>query len=75
MSAMGRGRREGRREPAEIDRSAPLAEVLELLAGESAASRTFLGGLVLGALVGAALAGGSIVRGRRTGLGRRTQRR
>jgi hypothetical protein len=45
----------------------PLAEVLELLAGESATSRAFLGGVVLGALVGAALAGASLVRDRTTG--------
>ena len=75
MSATGRGSREGRKEPVEIDLPAPLAEILELLTGESAASRTFLGGLALGALVGAALAGGSIVRGHRLGLGRRTPRR
>lgn len=36
---------------------ARLTELAELLGGESTRSRTFLGGLVLGALAGAALAG------------------
>jgi hypothetical protein len=45
-----------------------LADLAELLGGESARSRKFLGGLVIGALVGAAVAGGSLVR-RRTGGG------
>ena len=40
---------------------------LELLAGESATSRTFLGGLVVGAFVGAAVAGASLVRSRTSG--------
>jgi hypothetical protein len=41
-----------------------LADVAELLGGESARSRRFLGGLIVGALVGAALAGGSLRRRR-----------
>ena len=36
---------------------ARLTELAELLGGESARSRKFLGGLVIGALVGAAVAG------------------
>lgn len=70
MSAGRRVAAKPRAEVADTDLPAPLAEVLELLAGESAASRTFIGGLVLGALVGAALAGGTLVRrgtGRETG--------
>jgi hypothetical protein len=39
---------------------ANLAELAELLKGESAGSRRFLGGLALGALVGAAIAGSTI---------------
>jgi hypothetical protein len=41
-----------------------LADLAELLAGETPRSRRFLGGLVVGALVGAALAGGSLLRRR-----------
>ena len=46
-----------------------LADLAELLGGESPRSRRFLGGLAIGGLVGAALAGGSLLRrrGRRTG--------
>lgn len=72
MSAGRRVAAKPRAEVADTDLPAPLAEVLELLAGESAASRTFIGGLVLGALVGAALAGGTLVRratGREPGTG------
>jgi hypothetical protein len=50
-----------------------LADLAELFGGESARSRKFLGGLVIGALVGAAVAGGSLVR-RRTGGGGATGR-
>ncbi len=71
MSQTARRRRDGRGEPAGAEPPAPLAEVLELLAGESAASRAFLGGVMLGALVGAALAGTSFLRNR--GPGRRTR--
>ncbi len=39
---------------------ASLADLAELLDGESAGSRRFLGGLALGALVGAAIAGSTI---------------
>ena len=39
---------------------ASLAELAELLNGESAGSKRFLGGLALGALVGAAIAGSTI---------------
>jgi hypothetical protein len=39
-----------------------LADLAELLGGESPRSRRFLGGLVVGALVGAAVAGGSLLR-------------
>ena len=45
-----------------------LADLAELLGGESARSRRFLGGLVVGALVGAAVAGGTLFR-RRTRSG------
>jgi hypothetical protein len=46
-----------------------LADVAELLGGETGSSRRFLGGLVAGALVGAALVGGSLRRRRETGAG------
>ena len=46
---------------------ARLAELAELVGGESARSRTFLGGLAIGALVGAALAGTAAVRRRTAG--------
>ena len=49
---------------------AQLADLAELLDGDSARSRRFLGGLVVGALVGAAVAGGSLFR-RRTHSRRR----
>ena len=47
----------------------PVADLADLLAGDTPASRTFVTGLIAGALVGAALAGGSWIRrrGRRTG--------
>ena len=41
-----------------------LADLAELLRGETPASRTFLGGLAAGAIVGAVLAGGSLLRRR-----------
>jgi hypothetical protein len=44
-----------------------LADLAELLAGESHRSRRFLGGIAIGALVGAALAGGSLLRRRGRG--------
>jgi hypothetical protein len=44
---------------------ANLAELAEILNGESAGSRRFLGGLALGALVGAAIAGSTIWQRRR----------
>ena len=47
-----------------------LADFAELLGGESGRSRTFLGGLVIGALVGAAVAGGSFLRRRGDGTDR-----
>ena len=70
-----RGARDGRRDRVESDLPAPLADALELLAGESAASRAFLGGLALGALVGAALAGGAVARRGGLGLRRRIPKR
>lgn len=44
-----------------------LADLAELLAGDTDRSRRFLGGLLAGALVGAALAGGSLLRRRGKG--------
>jgi hypothetical protein len=41
-----------------------LADLAELLAGDTPRSRRFLGGVVVGALVGAALAGGTLLRRR-----------
>jgi hypothetical protein len=41
-----------------------LADLADLVGGESERSRRFLGGLVIGALVGAALAGSSLLRRR-----------
>jgi hypothetical protein len=43
---------------------ARLAELADLLGGESIPSRRFLGGLVVGALVGAAVAGATAMRRR-----------
>ena len=50
-----------------------LADLAELLGGESRRSRRFLGGIAIGALVGAALAGGSFLRrrGRESDVSRR----
>jgi hypothetical protein len=47
----------------------PIADLADLLGGETPASRTFITGLIAGALVGAAVAGGSWIRrrGRRGG--------
>lgn len=47
-----------------------LAELADLLGGESEGSRRFIGGLIAGALVGAALAGMALLR-RRGGGGSR----
>jgi hypothetical protein len=44
-----------------------LADLADLLGGESDRSRRFLGGLIAGALVGAAVAGAALVRRRRDG--------
>jgi hypothetical protein len=44
-----------------------LADLADLLGGESAGSRRFLTGLIAGAIVGAIVAGGSLVRRRRKG--------
>ncbi len=41
-----------------------LADLAELLRGDTPASRTFLGGLAAGAIVGAVVAGGSLLRRR-----------
>ena len=48
-----------------------LAELVDLLGGESEGSRRFIGGLIAGALVGAALAGTSLLRRRGAGGPRR----
>jgi hypothetical protein len=45
-----------------------VADLAELLGGESPSSRRFLGGVVVGALVGAAIAGSTVLRGRRRRL-------
>jgi hypothetical protein len=42
-----------------------LADLAELLAGETPGSKRFLRGLVVGGLVGAAVAGGSLLRRRK----------
>lgn len=47
-----------------------LADLAELLGGDTDRSKRFLGGLVVGALVGAALAGGSLLRRRGKGQDR-----
>jgi hypothetical protein len=49
-----------------------LADLAELLGGESPRSRKFLGGIVIGGLVGAVLAGGSLLGRRRRSTGPRT---
>lgn len=48
----------------ERPRPGGLAELMDLLGGESEGSRRFLGGLIAGALVGAALAGSAFLRRR-----------
>ncbi len=53
------------RRPPDGDGSRPLgalSDLVELLGGNTARSRRFLGGVVVGALVGAALAGSSLLR-------------
>ncbi len=71
---MGDRRVSGRGRVARIAAEPPmqggLAEIVELLGGESEGSRRFLGGLIAGALVGAALAGTAVLR-RRGGGGPR----
>ena len=44
-------------------------DAVALLTGDSGTSRTFLGGMIVGALVGAAVAGASLVRSRTDGEG------
>ncbi len=48
-----------------------LAELADLLGGESEGSRRFLGGIIAGALVGAAVAGTALLRRRGGGGARR----
>ncbi len=48
---------------------ARLAELADLLGGESSRSKRFLGGLVVGALAGAAVAGAGFLARRRAGDG------
>ena len=57
------------RVPTPVRDTAParLAELADLLGGESSRSKRFLGGLVVGALAGAALAGASFLTRRRGG--------
>ena len=54
--------------PAPVRDTAParLAELADLLGGESSRSKRFLGGLVVGALAGAAVAGASFLTRRRS---------
>jgi len=58
---------DGTRLPAPVRDTAParLAELADLLGGESSRSKRFLGGLVVGALAGAAVAGASVLARRR----------
>ena len=59
--------------PVKIDAPRPmgsLADLSDLLGGDSNRSRQFLGGIVVGALVGAAIAGTSLLRRRRPGSDR-----
>jgi hypothetical protein len=74
----GPGSPDGSRPPAGPRPLGGLADLAELLDGESPGSRRFIRGLVIGALVGAALAGVSALR-RRNGdasdRGRGTQSR
>lgn len=56
--------------PVRIDGPRPvgsLADLSDLLGGDSNRSRRFLGGLIAGALVGAAIAGGTLLRRRHGG--------
>jgi hypothetical protein len=48
-----------------------LAELTDLLGGESEGSRRFLGGIIAGALVGAAVVGTALLRRRARGGARR----
>jgi hypothetical protein len=62
------------REPADLRPLGALADLAELLGGDSERSRRFMGGLVAGALVGAAIAGAALLRrgaAARADLGRR----
>jgi hypothetical protein len=47
-----------------------LADLAELLGGETAGSRRFVTGLIAGAIVGAMVAGGQLIRQRRKGRGK-----
>ena len=49
--------------PAPVRDTAParLAEIADLLGGESGRSKRFLGGLIVGALAGAAMAGATVL--------------
>ena len=51
--------------PAEGGPIGSLADISELLAGDTNRSKRFLGGLIAGALVGAAVAGSTLLRRRR----------
>ena len=53
------------RAPVRDTAPARLAELADLLGGESSRSKRFLGGLVVGALAGAAVAGASFLARRR----------
>jgi len=51
--------------PTDVRPLGSLADLSELLGGDTNRSKRFLGGLIAGALVGAALAGGTLLRLRR----------
>jgi hypothetical protein len=55
----------GDRRPVDVRPIGSLADLSELLGGDTNRSKRFLGGLIAGALVGAAVAGSTMLRRRR----------